>query len=418
VPDQVISPVLLQSTDSSKGLLSFPYDNYIPIGLGRQLIAPVLQAYAADTASLQQKYVDVLAAQKSTTEILYGIDGISTASLDNVMFMTRLPIIFDYIYANFEAAAPVTTGEPYVLLRARPAVRTDMTSDTLDYTLSKLPDGTLKLALAQPANCSLIQLGTRIDYPVTAFLGRPNPLNVTVYQAGSPLKSSNLETITPGETFDTYFQLIDPPNFAQVFGNGPVQAQMWDTIQIKPVSTGFLEVYPSSVEVTHVRCVNFQRTGAFTSQIMMPLTETTSDFHGVPEPVAYTNYTVDGSQKRVFFQHPPSTVNFHLNLPKTYAKAAFVTSAWIDPSNLVNHPDVPETGAVFRISIIDENGQTKLLSETVFDPQTDRYPIPITVNLQPYIGQNATLVLQTALRNNNSNYAWAMWIEPAFSLGH
>mgnify|MGYP005838172255 CR=1 FL=1 len=109
-------------------------------------------------------------------------------------------------------------------------------------------------------------------------------------------------------------------------------------------------------------------------------------------------------------QHPPSTAEQHLQLPNT-PQVFFEAEIYVDLTNVREHPDVPQTGAEFRLSI-REGRRIQTLYEGSFDVNVERAPLPIRVDLSPWRGRAIVLVYETLVRQENPSYAWAMWRNP------
>jgi hypothetical protein len=110
------------------------------------------------------------------------------------------------------------------------------------------------------------------------------------------------------------------------------------------------------------------------------------------------------------FQHPPSTAEQHLQLPNA-PQVFFDAEIYVDLRNIREHPDVPQTGADFRLSV-REGRRIQTLYEGSFDVNVERAPIPIRVDLSAWRGRAVVLVYETLVRQENASYAWAMWRNP------
>jgi hypothetical protein len=234
-------------------MVDFPYDNYIAMGLKRPLVAPVLQAYAAETSSLQRLYTSHL-SQLHNFEVVYGIDGIAVAEVDGVQNMTRVPLIFEYLYRHFELESRRRFGTGYYLLHRRPHPRTLPVSN-VPFSVQYVTPAALVLHVSPTTACSLVQVSLRISYPFTAVLGRPDSLNVQFLYQGHLFLLSNLVPVEVGKVFTTYVSLMKPAQFHTLFETGAAQTMRWDTLQIGTNDTGLFGVQPSGVDVTHLGCV-------------------------------------------------------------------------------------------------------------------------------------------------------------------
>ncbi len=109
-------------------------------------------------------------------------------------------------------------------------------------------------------------------------------------------------------------------------------------------------------------------------------------------------------------QHPFSVAEQHLQLPDA-EHVFFEAEIYVDLQNLAARPDVPQTGAIFRLSV--REGRTiHSLYEGSFDVNVERAPIPIRVDLSAWRGKAIVLVYETLVRQDNPNFAWAAWLNP------
>jgi hypothetical protein len=256
--DQIVPKGMLAAADPTKAILTFPYEYYYGLGFNKKIVAPVLQAYAAHTLDLQQYYIDNVALNKANLEILYGLDGVVSLSIDGVQNITRSPRIFEYIYKNFELKTRDLFGKGYMLLKARPE-RQDMTSASLAFSAEKATSNLYIYRFEEPTRCSMMRLTPKIDYPFTSLFGRPNNFLVEFWSNGKRFLKTGMVTIEPGKPFSTYISLVDSTKFDSYFTDEPVQTKPLDTVQIKIQPTGLFGVNPDSLELTKLECINFQR---------------------------------------------------------------------------------------------------------------------------------------------------------------
>lgn len=135
--------------------------------------------------------------------------------------------------------------------------------------------------------------------------------------------------------------------------------------------------------------------------------------NGIADPPVFMTHEADSFVPEaaiVLYQHPPSLAEQHLHLPDA-EQVFFEAELYVDLQNLAAHPDVPQTGAHFRLGI-RENRSVRIFYEGTFDVQTQRAPIPIRVDLSAWRGRAVVLVYQTAVRDGVPFYAWAMWRNP------
>lgn len=236
-------------------LLAFPSHNQVAVGLRRPVLAPVMQALVAHTPALQRLYIERLEARSGEFDLVYALDDIASWAVDGVQHITRLPIIFQYLAEHFELSSAEPQASGYYVLRPR-AQPAPLRATDLSFQVSRV-GSQLEVQLAQPTDCSLLQLNVKISYPFYAWLGRPNILDATVFSAGREVARTGLVAVDTGATFNTYISLIDSARFYEVFGAGPVQTKSWDLLTMRPRPTGAFEVSPSEIDIRQVACIRF-----------------------------------------------------------------------------------------------------------------------------------------------------------------
>jgi hypothetical protein len=236
--------------------LAFPYDSYITLGLHRSFFAPVLESYAASTESLQRYYTGALDRQRRTgLEIIYGSDNARVPSVGGPQAITRMPIIFDYIYKYFELAGSENHADGHYILRPRRQPR-DVAFDQLGFSvLHQLGDtGTLKLN--NPSACGLVLLEIRIDYAKAPEIVRPNSIELTLSGSDKPVWRGSIMPLTPNQTFVTYVSPLPPERFHEVFGQDPVQSAKWDKIEYRAFPADMLGSAARLIQVNSIQCVD------------------------------------------------------------------------------------------------------------------------------------------------------------------
>ncbi|MCE7946948.1 MAG: hypothetical protein DYG88_05915 [Chloroflexi bacterium CFX4] len=121
-------------------------------------------------------------------------------------------------------------------------------------------------------------------------------------------------------------------------------------------------------------------------------------------------WRTEASDSFNLLQHPANVAEQYLQLPNR-ERVFFEAAIYVDLANLTAHPDVPQTGANFRLSI--RQGRTiHTLYEGSFDVNVETAPIPIRVDLSAWRGKAVVLVYETLVREGNPNFAWATWLNP------
>ena len=254
--DKFLSPELTDAMSEMPGaLLAFPYQNYIPIGAGRDMVAPVLQSFIAHTEALQRMYIQQL-RREDDLRVVYGLDALVSFPVDGVQNISRIPRIFEYLYRNFELQSSQTFDQGYYLLRPR-AAPVEFQRHPLAYATDESQSARVVVQLQQPAACSLVQLTMTMRYPMMWGLTHPSPVVMQFFNDDVKLKQTNVVAVETGAAFSTYVSLLDPQEFYRIFGNAPASERTWTTLRIEPHATGPFGVSPNGVAIDAIECVTF-----------------------------------------------------------------------------------------------------------------------------------------------------------------
>ena len=246
-------PAGLVDADDPAPLLTYPYENYFALAMGRPLAGPVPQVISAHTEALQRRYAELLDLEPATLEITYGLDNIASLPVGEVQYVSRVPVIFERLYRTFELETARSYGGFYHLKRrAQPA---ELQATPVALAPRPAQPGHLALASAAPSQCSLLRLHLTLTYPPTSLLGRPNPVAVTVGAGDGVVKQTRLVAIEANREFSTYISLMDDYRFAEVFGPTGAQAKAWESLDLAPVPTGLFQVSPTQIAVRQVDCI-------------------------------------------------------------------------------------------------------------------------------------------------------------------
>lgn len=260
IPQSKILPEgLRKAVDSGKTILNFPSSNFISIALNQPFIAPIHLATGAHTTALQQKYIEMLDKQKNNLEIIYGLDFIEAPPFENVQHITRVPIIFDYIYQNYELKYPQEFGKGYLVLKPRvqPA---KLEGVELAFSTKNFDKQQSLIQFKEAPECSIVQLTSKISYPILSLVGRPTQTNLKFKMAGATLQEYNIVPIEVGKEFSTYVSLTGWGRFLRVFSNNLIVPTLkWDSILVSPAATDFPSVAPDKIEINKIKCINFAR---------------------------------------------------------------------------------------------------------------------------------------------------------------
>ncbi len=243
-----------EAGESTGPMLAFPYQNYIPIALRRRIVAPILMSYNASTAALQQFYVEKL-ERENNLEVVYGLDNAGSSAIDNVQTITRVPLIFDYLYAGFRSNPNSPAGAGFYLLhRDKTSPRGFDDTEVLTNTMPA-DDEAIEIRPKAATACNLLRLSVELDYPFWRYFGRPTPLELVFFSEGAPFLKTVLTAIDSNTPFSTYVSLIPAEHFHEIFGANPISPTSWDRLQVAPRQSDWLGVSPSRIDIRKIDCL-------------------------------------------------------------------------------------------------------------------------------------------------------------------
>ena len=237
-------------------ILAFPYDNYISVGLRRPFFAPVLESYAASTEPLERYYVRTLDSQRRAgLEIVYGLDKGLVPPVGGLQAITRSPIVFEYLYKNFEIVNSEEHADGHYILRPRRQPR-DAAMELMRFSILQqvVDSGTLKLKA--PSTCGLVQLEIRIGYTKNPRIFRPSGMELKITNSNQFVWQGFVRPLAPDEAFVTYISPLPPRAFHKVFGEGPVQSMEWDKVEYHASAADLLGSPATRIDITAIRCVD------------------------------------------------------------------------------------------------------------------------------------------------------------------
>jgi len=251
LPDELVAAV---ADTSNTPMLTFPYQNHIAIKLQRKVLAPVLQSFDATTPKLQNFYVEQLEEHGQNLDVVYGMDDIAFPTLDSVQTITRLPIIFDYLYEHFGLTTDAQFGHGFYLLRRITSSRRFNTAEVF-FDIHKTSGSEMEIRPQNPSRCSLLKFDLRVNYPAVQYFGRPLPIDLTVFQNEALLLKTGLVAIAPTVPFSTYISLMPPELFHKVFAKGSAPTSSWNLLRIGPRRSDWLGVPYSELHIDKITCV-------------------------------------------------------------------------------------------------------------------------------------------------------------------
>ncbi|MCL5273660.1 MAG: hypothetical protein M1434_02805 [Chloroflexi bacterium] len=236
-------------------LVNFPNENELGLTLGRPMVVPILSILEVHSNELARLYIDRLQQQGNKLEVMYGLDNVVSYAIDGVQNISRAPLVWEFLYRNFELKSLRAYGNGFYILKRR-SKSIDINATPLAFTVTRPDSSTLLLKLGYPASCSLVRIGATVSYPLTSFLGRPNTLNLQFRSGQQTVKQTGMVAVETTMPFSTYVSLMDDDRFYTVFGAGKSQTKQWDSLQVMAKKTDILGVSPDRLEVDKIECVN------------------------------------------------------------------------------------------------------------------------------------------------------------------
>ena len=256
-PEKVLPAAVLRNLQSGgpKPILNFPYENHIGILLNRRLVAPVLQSYVANTIALQQYYVASLdRVANRDMDVAYSVDGIASWAVDGVQAISRVPIIFEYLYRNFELR---DYSDGLMVLQRSREPRTQSFHE-LSFKTTASQASRARIQLTQPTSCGLVRLQMQVSYSPMVLLTKPVPIYITVRNGEESLTYSTFVPLALGSPFSTFFSVVPPDLYFNVFGQGSVPSRMWDRLDITAPAWRFA-VPPRRLHISRLECMDSER---------------------------------------------------------------------------------------------------------------------------------------------------------------
>jgi hypothetical protein len=238
-------------------MLTFPYETHIAVALNRRIVAPSLQAYVANTKLLQEHFVAELEKWGKDLEVIYGIDGLGSGTIDGVQEVSRLPVIFSYLYRHFEAASEEIFDSGFAVMHRRTTPRELVFSNVLFNSVEE-SGRAIELRPHQTAKCSLVRISLAVEYPFLALLGRPSGFQLTFFDGNNPIQQTRMVALENGREFSTFVSLLSPGEFGRLLGNGETAVSQWDRLRLEYPEADRLDVRPRRVKATALGC--FSRT--------------------------------------------------------------------------------------------------------------------------------------------------------------
>ncbi len=252
---EIVPDGLDGALDLNKRLVSFPYNNALVLALNGYSFPPVLQTYAAFDTRLQDMYVKKLADHAKDVEVVFGVDGVNSASLDGVQNVARVPIIFEYLAENFALKTPESFGG-YLVLHPR-GQPLPFRESRVEYDVAQVSEIGLDITFPGSLECDLLELQLEINYPVFTVLGRPNDLVVQAKNQSQVIYDGRLVAIETGAPFSTFLYLGPPQNFGYLFSSDRSGAPTvyFDKLMLFTGPTSLFDVQPSKLKVDDVICI-------------------------------------------------------------------------------------------------------------------------------------------------------------------
>lgn len=240
-------------------LMAFPSGTPVVVGLKRPLFSPLLEGERTTTQFLEQHVVQALHRQRqSPLEILLNDEAAQGLSPQGVQGLTYRPVLFDYMYRNFELTPNSGTPEGLHLLRAGFETRNVVTEPLRFAVLQRSIDSGV-LQLSMPSTCGLIRVEAILSHDRNAQIFRPAGLQLRLKSGSQQIWQGALPSLDPGNVVASLITPLPKGTLHRVFGQEPVAAPTWDVLEYESQPTDFLGSPASSVEILNLHCLDPQR---------------------------------------------------------------------------------------------------------------------------------------------------------------
>jgi hypothetical protein len=240
-------------------VLPFPYDNYVAAGLGRPFFAPVLESYAASTASLERYYIQALDRRRRVgIDVIYGQDTTLVPPVAGVQAITRTPVIFEYLYTHFDLLRDDgRAGSQHILLpRSEPR---EFTVEPLLFSIPQRVVDSGIVRLNAPSSCGLIRVQMRIDYMKNPYIFRPGGVDLSLADGERVIWTGSIRPLETNQSFVTYISPLPAGIFHRVFGRSSVPAATWDRLEYRFSPVGMSGAPARRIEIENLQCIDSQR---------------------------------------------------------------------------------------------------------------------------------------------------------------
>lgn len=243
----------IRSAAARKGpLFVFPLQPGYAAMAGRPPVGSVDQVYAAHDIAMQERLVGSLESAGPGLDVLYAIDGPMTWAMDGVQSISRSPIVAKYLLGGFlRCSNPELEGGAFVACRARGR----RSWKTLPFEATR-QGKEVELAIPATANCPVLELAIRIDYPAWSWLSWPAGVRFRAEGWGSPVET-RLLPIEVDEPFVTLVSPLRGERFAELFNAGPPpQVGAPTGLHLEPEDGGPFGAEPKQITITALRCLS------------------------------------------------------------------------------------------------------------------------------------------------------------------
>lgn len=242
--------------DPKVQLFTYPYQYTMSNIAGKQNPHSMLQSYLALSTVLQDKVVADLHKTLPAVEVVWGINFLKTTALDGVPDITRNPIIFEYIYSHFQIKKDILADGGYLLLKPRQQVK-PLTGQELSYKLDNSNPANISISLNQPAACNMLRIQSKINYPLTSWLGRPTGFSYSFYNNYGLMFTSRMLSLEAGKSFMTFLPMFEHKRYQDIFANRSFEPYSWHTLKIEADDKGLFAVNPTSFNIEKIECIVF-----------------------------------------------------------------------------------------------------------------------------------------------------------------
>ncbi|MCS6870004.1 MAG: hypothetical protein NZ571_00950 [Anaerolineae bacterium] len=129
--------------------------------------------------------------------------------------------------------------------------------------------------------------------------------------------------------------------------------------------------------------------------------------------IRFERHKVNGREQWIVPQHPSAKVTWETWFQHVTVPTRFETAIYVPPPEFLEPEPLKGDGVLFRIYTGTKwTTERTLVFEGRYNPLLQSEPIPVRVDLKPYLNRRVVLQLHFETVGDASLYEHALWVEP------